>query len=76
MAHIGCKHLDYTEGKYTDCELITIQPGGWKYWKRGKIWTEGGNPQNVQFCKQRGRINEIFACINEGEMGCYEPQGT
>lgn len=78
MGHIGCKHLDY-EGEYTDCEIITIEPEGWKHWKRGKTWTEGkvneGNPVNVQFCKQgRGRINGIFQCINPGEMGCFRPQ--
>lgn len=77
MAHIGCKHLDY-ETKYTDCKIITIEPEGWKYWERGKTWTDGpgneGNPKNVQFCKNRGRINGIFQCINPGEMGCFEPQ--
>ncbi len=77
MAHIGCKQLDY-ETDYTDCELIIIGPEGWKYWKRGAVWTEGpgneGNPKNVQFCKGRGRINGIFQCINPGEMGCYESQ--
>jgi len=78
VAHIGCKYLDY-EDHYSGCELITIESHGWKYWQRGKVWTEGpgneGNPKNVQFCKKRGRINEIFACINSDEMGCYEAQG-
>ncbi len=77
MAHIGCKHLDY-EDHYSGCELITIEPEGWKYWKRGAAWTEGpgneGNPKNVQFCKGRGRIKGIFQCINPGEMFCYESQ--
>ena len=73
MPHIGCKYLDY-ETAYLDCEIITIKPEGWKYWKRGKVWTEGGNPENVQFCKLRGRINGIFACINQGEMSCFEDQ--
>ena len=72
-AHIGCKHLDY-ETHYSGCELITIEPEGWKYWKRGKVWTEGGNPEKVQFCKNRGRINGIFQCINPDEMHCFEPQ--
>ena len=67
-----CKHLDYTEGKYIDCELVTT-PEGWRWWKRGKTWTNGlDNPVNVQFCKLRGRINGIFQCINPGEMPCYE----
>ncbi len=77
MNHLGCKHLDYTT-EFTDCKLIT-SPEGWKWWKRGKTWTEGalndGNPVNVQFCgKGRGRINGIFQCINVGEMSCFEAQ--
>uniref|UniRef100_A0A6M3JL95 Uncharacterized protein n=1 Tax=viral metagenome TaxID=1070528 RepID=A0A6M3JL95_9ZZZZ len=70
--HIGCKHLDY-ETKFDDCKIITIEPEGWKYWERGKRWTDGSNPKNVQFCKRRGRINNIFSCIN-AEMSCYEKQ--
>ena len=75
MNHIGCKHLDY-ETKYVDCELITT-PEGWKYWKRGKTWTDyEGAPVNVQFCGLgKGRINGIFQCINSGEMSCFEEQG-
>jgi len=67
-----CIHLDYEEN-YTDCEIKTCAPHfpEVRYWERGKIWTDGGNPQKVQFCKDRGRINEIFACYN-GEMSCYE----
>ena len=73
MKHVGCKHLDY-EGEYTDCKLIH-GPEGWKWWERGETWTTyKGAPKKVQFCKLRGRINEIFACINPGEMGCYEEQ--
>ena len=71
-----CKHLDHEEGKYTNCELKTLKgfPCIVKYWERGEVWTEGGNPRDVQFCgKGRGRINSIFACYNPGEMGCYEP---
>lgn len=75
-----CKHLDHEEGKYTACELKDISdqfpecPGGVKFWRRGKVWTDGGNPQDVQFCGQgRGRINGIFQCYNPGEMPCYDP---
>ena len=71
--HVGCKHLDY-DGNYTDCKLIE-GPNGWKWWERGEVWTTyDGAPKRVQFCKLRGRINEIFACINPGEMPCYEEQ--
>jgi hypothetical protein len=75
-----CKHLDYTEGKFTDCTLREIDefPCRVRYWERGPRWTEGpgneGNPKNVQFCGQwPRRINGIFDCYNPGEMPCYEP---
>ena len=71
MDHIGCKHLDY-ETNYEDCTIVTIEPEGWKYWERGERWTAQGEKKDVQFCKKRGRINEIFACINPGEMSCFE----
>jgi len=70
----ACKHLDYTEGKFDDCELIEV-PGfscRVRYWKRGEKWIEGGYPQKVQFCHVRGRINGIAQCYNPGEMPCYE----
>lgn len=70
-----CKHLDYEEGKYIDCEIRTAAPDfpDVRYWHRGPTWTEGGNPADCQFCGQgRGRINGIFQCYN-GEMHCYEP---
>ena len=80
-----CKHLDYTEGKFTDCEIIEITDqlpeAGCRvrYWKRGEVWLAGPgkerNPENVQFCGAgRGRIKGIFQCYNLGEMSCYEPE--
>lgn len=72
-----CKHLDFTEGKYTDCEIVEIEGFSCqvKHWRRGDRWTEGGNPRDVQFCGAgRGRINGIFQCYNQGEMPCYEPE--
>jgi len=70
--YIGCKYLDY-ETNYDDCQIRTIEPEGWKYWERGERWmTYKGAPRNVQFCKLRGRINDIFSCINPNERPCYE----
>ena len=73
-----CKHLDYTEGKFTDCEIATAAPHfpDVRYWIRGERWTNNGpneppNPRNVQFCTRYGRINEVFGCY--GERSCYEP---
>jgi len=70
MTHIGCKHLDY-ERKYGGCHIETIEPEGWKYWYRDVVVAEDC-PRKVQFCKLRGRINDIFSCINPGERPCYE----
>ena len=67
----ACKQLDY-EGKYTNCEIKDCSPHfpDVKYWQRNHPPYEGA-PIKVQFCKLRGRINEVFACYN-GEMSCYE----
>jgi hypothetical protein len=75
----GCKHLDYTEGKFTDCTIETCAPDfpEVRYWRRGARWIdEGRNPEKVQFCGLgRGRINGIFQCYIPNEMSCYE-EGT
>ena len=70
--HIGCKHLDY-EDHYVDCTLIIVEPEGWKYWRRDNPPYEGA-PVKVQFCTKRGRINDVFSCINPGERCCFEPE--
>lgn len=69
-----CKHLDYG-GDYTDCEVMTMAPHfpAVRFWRRGERWTAGGNPRDVQFCKLRGRVNDVFSCYNPGEMSCHEP---
>lgn len=70
-----CRHLDYEEGKYTSCKIKDCSPHfpEVKYWERGEVWTEGGNPRDVQFCGLgRGRINGIFQCYNKDEMSCHE----
>lgn len=77
---IPCKHLDYTDGKFTDCTIQTCAPHlpHVRFWLRGATWTDAGegnppDPSKAQFCGQgRGRINGIFQCYN-GEMHCYEP---
>lgn len=81
MPKTPCKHLDYDKA-YTDCTIRTCAPHfpEVRYWVRGPIWTEGlgnkGNPRNVQFCNQRGRINNIFDCYEPpGPMHCYDPKG-
>lgn len=70
-----CIHLDHELGKYgPDVTLESL--AGFsvpvKFWRRGPTWTDGGNPEKVQFCGQgRGRINGIFQCYSPGEMSCY-----
>lgn len=67
-----CKHLDY-ETEYVDCEIVEVPGFGCRvrHWKRNDPPYEGA-PVNVQFCKLRGRINDIFSCYNKGERGCYD----
>lgn len=77
MTH-PCKHLDYDENKYGEqCEIRTMEPHypNVRYWFR-KVVPYDDASRKVQFCGQgRGRINEVFACYNKGEMSCYEPEG-
>ena len=76
-----CKHLDYEENKFDDCELRTMAPHypEVRYWFRGPRWTDNGpgkspNPAKCQFCGAGiGRINGVFQCYQPGEMPCYEP---
>ena len=69
----ACKHLDFDESAYPQCELVTIEGMDVKHWRRKNVPYKGA-PVNVQFCGQgRGRINGIFQCYNPGEMPCYEP---
>lgn len=63
-----CKHLDY-ESDYLQCELK--ERDGVRYWQRnGRLYA--GAARSVQFCKKRGRINEMLSCYIPGERHCYE----
>ena len=64
-----CKHLDY-ETNFHQCRLV--ERCDVRHWYRFGPLYEGA-PRNVQFCKKRGRINEILACYIPGEKHCYEP---
>ena len=70
-----CKHLDYNEATYPGCTIVELEGFSCpvKHWRRDmEIELESGNPVNVQFCKLRGRINDIFSCYNIGERSCHE----
>jgi len=66
----GCRHLDYNKDRYPECELLEL-PDGVKYWRRPKYYD--GQRTMVQFCRRRGRINDVFSCVL-GERDCFEPQ--
>lgn len=66
-----CKHLDY-ETEFIGCEL-QVMSDGVKFWQRQDIPYEGA-PINVQFCKLRGRVNNIWSCYQNSNMGCYQPE--
>ena len=73
MEYTACKHLDYRPN-YPSCELVELGSmfPGVKHWKRKEVPYEGA-PIKVQFCKLRGRINDVFSCYL-GEHSCYEPE--
>jgi len=63
-----CKFLDF-ETEYLNCKIK--QTDGIKHWYRNYV-PYADAPRNVQFCKQRGRINNIYDCAYIGKMSCYE----
>lgn len=70
----ACRHLDHEEAKYPSCDLVAVPGMDVKYWFRREVGSD--LPQKVQFCRLRGRINDVFSCYNEGERSCHEPAGT
>ena len=70
----ACRHLDHDKEKYPSCDLVQVPGMDVKYWFRREV--DPSLPQKVQFCKLRGRINDVFSCYNEGERACHEPVGT
>lgn len=70
----ACKHLDYNEKMYSQCEIRDCRPGypDVRYWFRHVVPYKEA-PRNVQFCKLRGRINSVFDCyMKPGPANCYE----
>lgn len=71
---IPCKYLDYRPENFPSCTLIDLTSEGYlgfKYWIRED---PEGNPQAVQFCKNRGRIYNIFNCYGHCDCYCKEVQ--
>ncbi len=71
-----CKHLDYDSTYGRNCEIVEVHGFSCRvrHWRRNDPVYYEGQPVNVQFCKLRGRINDIFSCYNPGELSCYEPE--
>jgi hypothetical protein len=71
-----CKYLDHDESHYNQCKLKALPYNLGVYFERGEIWTEGGNPKNVQFCSKRGRLTDKVACLEGagGECSCYDEE--
>ena len=62
----ACEHLDY-EPHYGDCKRQQIMCGG-----RKLCWKRAVNGNLVQFCKLRGRINNLTGCLSEATAACTE----
>ena len=67
-----CKHLDY-ETQHIGGEIKNCGPDfpEVRYWRRQTERYDGA-PVDVQFCKLRGRINNIVDCYEDGPVGCHE----
>jgi len=66
---LGCKHLDY-EGNYVDCTKEYFSGVGVAWIRHNAPYPEA--PEVVQFCKLRGRLNHMAACIGKCNAQCYE----
>ena len=52
--------------------VLECLPNGVKFWIRNNV-PYNGAPKQVQFCKLRGRINDVYSCYGApGPCGCYE----
>lgn len=71
-----CKYLDHNESHFNQCKLKALPHNLGVYFERGEVWTEGGNPKNVQFCSKCGRLNEKIACLaGAGAVcSCYDEE--
>lgn len=67
-----CKHLDFTDNKYS-ARKVTV--GGIICWEREPDPDYPEKPLLVQFCRQRGRLNSPDACTTRLCALCsdYEP---
>jgi hypothetical protein len=67
----GCEHLDF-ESDFSDCTKELIQHGGGQsvFWMREVVDPE--LPSMVQFCKNRGRMNNPCACLSNEEARCFD----
>ena len=75
LPYHGCKFLDYDEGKYPDCTLMTHPSDDEPYrWWHRNILAYPEAPINVQFCRLRGRINQMARCWDPGDQDCWTPQ--
>jgi len=62
-----CKYLDYDEAKYPTCSLEQCASGE-RFWLRPSPYE--GAPTAVQFCKKRGRMNQMLACTRKDRAVC------
>jgi len=63
----GCKHLDYGDN-FTNCTKENFS-GILVAWMRHDIRNLEA-PKVVQFCKLRGRLNQLAACIGKCNAQC------
>lgn len=70
MRITACKHLDYSDNYTAKKEIIKDGNAIKVFWNRKVINEE--DPNMVQFCKLRGRLNNPFACTTEDRAKCRD----
>ena len=65
----ACKQLDFDTDYAATRQAVQQRDEVKLFWRRHAVW---GSPRHVQFCKRRGRMNSMCACLSKEEQGCSD----
>jgi hypothetical protein len=67
---LACEHLDFSDSYSATKDVISTNFGDKICWNRPTI--DSSYPSLVQFCKQRGRLNNPQACLCSDNRLCSD----
>jgi len=72
----ACEHLDYSDEYARACSKQLVITKSLSHYDEEKVFwyrhgaKEQGNPEYVQFCKKRGRLNNKTDCLCSEDARC------